>query len=85
MRYAIAIVVLLFCAGSDGCNDRKWIQARLEAERLTGRPMVCDGSTDDGFMCFDGRGGAVHCPADAGQKCVPVVSMMPKPCAEEGP
>lgn len=85
MKAVLAIVAVLFLSGADGCNKRSTGQARIEAERMTGRPMVCDGSEDNGYVCFDGRGGAIHCPSHEDTKCAPIEPMMPKPCAEAGP
>jgi hypothetical protein len=75
---AVLVVLQLLAA----CDGRKEDMATVEAMRLLGRPVVCGGSSDDGFVCFDAVGHAVWCPKAKTKPCEQIPAMATPGCPE---
>lgn len=85
LRIAAVAALLVLLQLLAACNERKSNAAHVEAMRLLGRPAVCSGDVDNGYVCFDAVGHAAFCPPDKFKPCVVTPSLSSPPCAESLP
>lgn len=71
MRLVIVVMVAFVTTGAGDCNppSRPPGVARSEGVRLLRAPVICEGNSNDGYICVDNKGGMVTCPSLLGEPC----------------